>query len=246
MRKIDVSIVLLTWNRAPMLKICLHELFKSLSPDLVHEVILMDNASTDETSAILDSYKGKPEVKIVRNRKNLRLNAYKKLFAMARGRLIVEVDDDILHFPDRFDKIFVDYFNAYPDYGYLALNVVQNGKTNGAKVAASFYKDDVRGELVVEEGPVGGWCAAFRRWHYRLFIPIIHFLSFSMARVEDGFISGLIGKIWRKRMGIIKDAVCLHATGSAYAQEFGLLKREHEKYMAGGLPELADQFQQSK
>lgn len=244
MKRPDVSIVLLTWNRAPMLEKCLRGLFKSLSRDLSHEVLLMDNASTDRTPAILDSYKNYREVKIIYNKKNLRLNAYKKLFAMARGRLIIEVDDDILEFPPDFDKTFAEYFKAYPDYGYLALNVVQNDWTDGAKPGPSCYKADVRGEKIVEEGPVGGWCAAFHGRHYRPFIPIIHFLNFSMARVEDGFLSGLIGKIWRKRLGIIRNAVCLHATGPEYAKEFNLLNREHEKYMVADMPEFAKRFKQ--
>jgi len=240
--KPDVSIVLLTWNRAPMLRECLHEMFKSLSRELTHDIIIMDNASTDETPLILDSYEGRAETRIVRNRKNVRLNAYKKLFAMARGRLVIEVDDDVLRFPANFDRTFVDYFARYPDYGYLALNVEQNEKTSGAKPDASCYHEDRRGDMVIEEGPAGGWCAAFRRWHYRPFVPLIHFIDFSMSRVEDGFLCGLIGKIWRKRIGIIRSATCLHATGPAYAREYGLLRREHEKYMVGGLPDLADSY----
>ena len=68
-------------------------------------------------------------------------------------------------------------------------------------------------------------------------------VSFSMARPEDGVLSGIIGKIFRKRIGIIKNAVCLHAVGPAYAREYGLAGREKEKYMAGNLPEMAARFE---
>ncbi len=243
MKRPEISVVLLTWNRAPFLEICLREMFAAFAPDVTREVILMDNCSSDATPEILSKHADRPNVRVVRNKENLRLNAYKKLFSMARGRFVIEVDDDILQFPAGFDKTFLEYFEAYPDYGYMALNVVQNEKTNGAKPGPSCYKDDVRGEKVVEEGPVGGWCSAFRRIHYRLASPLVAFMSLSMARPEDGVLAGIVGKIFRKRMGIIKKAVCLHATGPEYAREFGLLKREKDKYLAGSLPEMAAKFE---
>ena len=203
MSRPDISIVLLTWNRAPFLEICLKEMFAAFSPNVSREVILMDNCSTDATPEILSRYASLPDVRVIRNRKNLRLNAYKKLFLLARGRIVVEVDDDVLRFPRGFDKTFLDYFAAYPDYGYLALNVVQDGKTNGAKPDPSHYKDDVRGDKVVAEGPVGGWCAAFYRWHYRFVSPLLWFSGFSMTRVEDGFLMGMTEKVFHKRHGII-------------------------------------------
>ena len=238
----EVSIVLLTWNRAPFLKICLREMFAAFSPDVCREVILMDNCSDDATPDILAGYADMPNVRVVRNGRNLRLNAYKKLFAMARGRIIIEVDDDILQFPEGFDKTFLDYFKVYPDYGYLALNVIQNELTNGAKPSQSNYRDDVRGDRVVEEGPAGGWCTAFHRIHYSIVRPLLAFMSFSMAHPEDGVMMGIMGKLFRKRIGVIKNARCLHATGPAYAEKSGLLEREKEKYVAGGLPELAQRF----
>lgn len=225
-----------------MLKICLRELFVSLSRSISHEIILMDNASTDDTATILAEYENKPDVRVVRNKTNLRLNAYKKLFAMAHGRVIIEVDDDILKFPPDFDSVFVDYFSSYSDYGYLALNVVQNEKTNGAKPGQECYRLDVRGEKAVEEGPVGGWCAAFRRTHYRLFSILLFFYRFSMLHCEDGMLSWFERVVMRKRTGIIRDAFCLHAAGKRYAQEYGLVNREVEKYTAGGCFDIARQY----
>ena len=241
-RRPDVSIVLLTWNRSAMLEICLREMFKSLSYDVSREIILMDNFSDDATPMVLRRYSVMPGVRIVRNKKNLRLNGYKKLFGMAKGRVIIEVDDDVLRFPKDFDKLMLDYLEAFSDYGYLALNVEQNEKTNGAKPDASCYKEDARDGKVVEEGPVGGWCAAFYRWHYRLVSPLLWFSGFSMVRGEDGFLMGMTKKIFRKRHGIIKNAVCLHAAGPTYAREFGLQKVAQEKYKAVGMKNMAEAY----
>lgn len=243
MSRPDVSIVLLTWNRAPFLEICLREMFSALSSELSREIIIMDNCSDDSTPQILGKYTSLPNVKIVRNRKNLRLNAYKKLFPMARGRYIIEVDDDILRFPKGFDKTLVDYIEKFSDYGFLALNVEQNDKTDGAKPRGDCYHDDIRDDMTVEEGPTGGWCTIFRRWHYQMIRPILAIRKFTMAQTEDGALAAWIMTIFRKRIGLIKNAVCLHATGPAYAAEFGLTKREFEKYMMGGRPDLAQKFE---
>ena len=239
-----LSFCMLTWNRAPMLKVCLESFFAKLSNELPVELIVMDNASTDGTKDILERYMRVPNVQIVLSQKNLRLNAYKPLFGLARGKFIVDLDDDIIEFPNGFDKTIVEYFDAFPDYGFIGLNVVRNEKTNGHKPGPECYKLDVRGERVIEEGPVGGWCAAFRRSHFRLFRLFFNMLNLSIARVEDGVLSGFLHVLLRKRQGIIRDAVCLHATGPYYAREFGLLQREAEKYQAAGLTKEAQEFSQ--
>ena len=241
-KKPTLSFCMLTWNRAPMLKVCLESFFAKLSNELPIELIVMDNASTDDTKAVLEKYSQKENVRIVLNQKNLRLNAYKPLFGMARGEYIVDVDDDIIEFPVGFDKSIVDYFEAFPDYGFICLNVAQNEKTNGHKPGPECYQLDVRGDKVIEEGPVGGWCAAFKRKHFRLFRIFFNMLNLSIARVEDGVLSGFLHVVLRKRQGVIKNAVCLHATGPCYAKEFGLLRREAEKYTAAGLTQEAREF----
>ena len=78
-----------------MLKVCLESFFAKLSNELPIELIVMDNASTDDTKVVLEEYSQKANVRIVLNQKNLRLNAYKPLFGMARGEYIVDVDADI-------------------------------------------------------------------------------------------------------------------------------------------------------
>lgn len=242
MKRPDVSIVLLTWNRASMLKVCLERMYASLTDGVSKEVIIMDNCSSDGTKNILSKYESRPDTQIIYSDKNLRLNAYKVLFSRARGRVIIEVDDDVIDFPKGFEKTFLEYMAAFPDYGYFALNVEQNEKTNGAMPDIAEYKEDVRQDKVILEGPVGGWCAAFYRCHYRLFKPFLNLFGISMKRGEDGMLCGLMKLVFHKRQGIIKNAVCLHAVGPIYAKEFGLLDREIEKYSVCGLDQLADKF----
>lgn len=243
MKKPDISIGMLTWNRAPMLEVCLEKLFKSLDPALSHQIVIMDNGSTDSTREILERYRSREDLTIVYNQKNEHFAAYKKLFPMLKADIIVDLDDDVIEFPPCFDRILLDYMAAYRDYGFLSLNVVVDDKTTGARPQGAKYVEDVRivggRTMVVEEGEAGGWCAAFRRRHFSLMRPFFNYLVMSthfnghvggQVWMEDAVITGFLRRFFRKRIGIIRDAVCLHADSPYYAEKYGLKKREREKY----------------
>jgi glycosyltransferase involved in cell wall biosynthesis len=235
-----VSFLILTWNRHTFLAMCLERLIASIADTAVCEIVVMNNGSTDATAQVLQ----KPMVRILTRPKNEGLEAYKKLFAAARGELMVTVDDDVLEFPAAVDRIFIEYMQTYKEYGYLALNVVQNEFTNGAKPAHEFYTEVVRGEKVVEDGPSGGWCACFRRRDFRRIRWTFLLRPFNMKRSEDGYIIAQMRRFLRLKAGIIRDAVCFHACGPHYARIYGHLDREIEKYAASGLNEFVDQYKE--
>lgn len=236
------SFVLLTWNRYRFLEICLEALLGSIADKDQCEILVMDNGSTDKTREVLGRYgEGSPLRAIFRD-KNYGLNGYKDLFAAAKGDYIVTVDDDVLKFPASTDRIFAEYMEAFPDYGYLALNVVQNEFTNGAKPGRESYTDEVRDGRTVQSGPAGGWCACFRRSDYRKIRLRLRLFPFSMKHPEDGFISRSLRSKLHLKSGVIKNAVCFHATGPHYAKEFGHLEREIEKYTESGLHGFADKY----
>ena len=215
----DVSIVCLTWNRKGYLEKGLESLFANLSRQLTHEIIFMDNASSDGTLDVLRKYENHPEVRIVPNRVNLRYKGFNRLFGMARGRYIIEVDDDVIGFPADFDRIAVEYLETFADYGYLAFDTVRNELTDGNR--GSFRFVDARGDRVVEEGEARGYLAAFRRRDYRLIRPFTFFFPFDINHPQDWVVSGLIRRLLFKRMGVIRGVRCLHACGPHYAKLFG-------------------------
>lgn len=242
--KPDISFGMLTWNRAPMLKDALKSFFAALDTSLVHQIVIIDNGSDDETRSVLEEYAGNPEVTIVYNGENGHFSTYKKLFPMLKADVIVDVDDDVIEFPKHFDRMLLEYMDAYRDYGFLALNVVVDEKTTGAKAPAETYRLDERvvsgRRMAVEEGEAGGWCAAFRRRHFALMRPFFNILVMStlfnsrvsgMVWMEDAVITGFLRRVFRKRIGIIRDAVCLHADSPYYAEKYGLKAREKEKYL---------------
>lgn len=242
----DISICLLTWNRADFLAICLRKMFAAMTPTaqggLRREILLMDNGSTDNTYEVLQQYADYPGVRIIRNKKNRRFNAYKRLFFLARGRIIIDLDDDVLEFPKDFDQTLLNYLDVYKDYGFLACNVVQNEKTDGNRPREAKYVEDRRGDMIVEEGPTGGWCSAFR-WKDYIWVKLLIFCyKMTMRLPEDAYLASLMFRL-HKRIGIIKNAVCFHACGPVYARENNHLDREIEKYtVEGGVPEIAEKY----
>jgi len=239
-----ITLIILTWNRYQFLDRCLSSLFANLSGSCEYEILIMDNGSTDKTGEILNGLenRGMSCVRVIRNLSNKGLNAYKRLFGMAHGDYIIEIDDDILSFPKDFDQTMIDYMNVYSDYGFLALNVIQDEHTNGAKPDSSFYTEDIRGDMVVEKGPTGGWCSCFRKRDYRKIRFFFNLIPLNMKRCEDGTLAALFRFILRLHAGLIKNAVCLHACGPYYAKLYGQTDREIEKYMTAGLTEIAKNY----
>lgn len=240
-----ISFAMLTWNRHKFLRATLEAIFASLSGEFEYEFLIWDNGSTDETGEVLTAFEAKPGVRVFRSKKNRSINAYKPLFNRAKGDIIIEIDDDILQLPKGFDKAVVEYLKAFPDYGYLSLNVVQNEQTEGAKPPASCYTPDTRGGRTVEEGPAGGWCVGFRRKDYRVVLPFFNLIPMSMKRGEDGILPYLFRVFLHKRRGIIREIVCLHATGPFFAKLYGQLDREIEKYRIAGLHDHVRQFMEA-
>ncbi|MEO6524537.1 MAG: glycosyltransferase family 2 protein [Mucilaginibacter sp.] len=239
-----ISFLILTWNRYKFLEQCLSNLLASIDDLSDCEIVIMDNGSTDATHDVLEKYKNHKSFRIIKLKKNYGISSYKKLFREVKGKYAVIVDDDVLSFPQGLDKIFADYMTTYTDYGFVALNVIQNELTNGAKPGPEHYTDDVRGDKVIERGPTGGWCTCYRKSDYNKIKWRLYFAKMDMKMSEDGVLSSLLSIRLKLKAGLIKNAVCLHACGPYYAKEYGHLKREFEKYTASGLPEFAERFKE--
>lgn len=240
------SFVILTWNRGEMLPVCLEALYHAINDKKQSEIIIFNNASTDNTQTTLAAYKEKYQsnisIKIINNDKNLGLSAYQRLMPMAKGDYIIEVDDDVLEFPKAVDDIFVKYLNTFKKFGFLCLDVVKNEHTNGAKPPESEYTDISVDGLTVQIGPTGGWCAGFRRKDYRIISWFFEkFTKLSFNNGEDAVISRYFRRLGKKS-GVIKDVKCFHAVGPYYAKQYSSLDRDIEKYETAGITYLSDEY----
>jgi len=236
------SFVILTWNRYKFLEKCIPALLKSISGAHSYEVIIMDNGSTDQTPQILKEYTNNKNIRVITRSKNYGLNAYKRLFFHTRGEYVVIIDDDVLDFPANLDALFLDYMTTFTDYGFVALNVIQNEFTDGAKPPIELYTEETKGDKVMEFGPAGGWCACFRKKDYRKILFKFLFAKVNMKVSEDGLLSFLFSKYLHLKYGLIKNSYCFHACGPYYAKQYGHLDREIEKYKISGLEDHVEKY----
>lgn len=100
MSGLDASFIIPTRNRAAILRMCLLRLAdQTVSPDR-YEIVVVDDASDDDTPAVLAELAA-PNLRHARNESRLRAGSTRnRAIGMAQGRLLVFVDDDALVRPD--------------------------------------------------------------------------------------------------------------------------------------------------
>jgi GT2 family glycosyltransferase len=115
----DISIIISTYNRGDSLRATLDSLLGQDAAGLPHEIIVVDNNSTDETAAVIQSYAGdgsnvryvfEPEQGVPHGR-NAGLRA-------ARAPIVAFTDDDVIVLPGWLQAIR-RRFDENPDVDYL-------------------------------------------------------------------------------------------------------------------------------
>ena len=92
-----VAIVVLTYDRAHLLRQCVENLLARTS-ERVTEIVVWNNASTDGTREYLDSL-GDPRFRVVHHERNIGQNAYDEAFALTSAPYLIELDDDMIDAP---------------------------------------------------------------------------------------------------------------------------------------------------
>ncbi|MDR2236522.1 MAG: glycosyltransferase family 2 protein [Chryseobacterium sp.] len=239
-----INYVMLTWNR----KTFVEEFFKSFYNNIGNQnfnFYIIDNGSTDGSVELLKEIgKKDARIKLAFNTENKGLGEYKLLFKKAlkesKSDYIVIMDDDVIDFPENFDLKMMAALQEFKEVGYLSLDVVQDDKTNGAKPPKENYTEVVRNNIAIDFGPAGGWCAMVRTKDFRKINFFVGLRKLSMKSGEDGTIIWFLKRLLNKKSAVLKNIICLHATGPYYAKKFGFLERDIEKYNNSGLIELRD------
>jgi len=92
-----VTVVFLAYNRRQELRLSLTKTLEELEyPPEALEVVVVDNASTDGTAAMLDS--DLPEVRLIARSSNSGVSGFNDGFAVATGDFVLALDDDC-HLP---------------------------------------------------------------------------------------------------------------------------------------------------
>lgn len=165
----SIAIVVLTHSRVHLFQQCVENVLGRTS-ELTREIVLVDNGSTDGTSAYLDGLTD-PRIRVIRNDENVGQNAYRPAFATTSSDYLIEVDDDVIDAPAEWDRTMFEAFRRLPTCGYLAANLANNPHDATAKImygpSASAYRIEERnGVRLKVGGAIGGWCAMTSREIY--------------------------------------------------------------------------------
>lgn len=109
-----VSVVIVNWNAGGALHACLGALFASEGGE-PHQVILVDNASTDGSEAILASTY--PAVEVIQNAKNVGFaRAVNQGLRAARGQLVIILNPDVILWPSAVPRL-LQFMATHPEAG---------------------------------------------------------------------------------------------------------------------------------
>ncbi len=113
---IDVSVCIVNRNGADLLRACLGSLADP-PPQAVMEIIVVDNASTDGSRAMLGSLF--PEVRLIANNENLGFAAANnQAFELACGRYLLLLNNDTVMLPGAVDAL-VRFIESRPNAGIV-------------------------------------------------------------------------------------------------------------------------------
>jgi glycosyltransferase involved in cell wall biosynthesis len=237
------SIVLATKNRRKFLSYAVDAVIANTQRPF--ELIIMDNASDDGTSDMCQMLQVQHPgvVRHLRLKRNIGTNAYALGFLQAHYKYLVCMDDDVLALSSGWDRATIDAFQRFPRLGFLAMNVVQDKYTNGAKPDISNYSELTASDTAIELGPTGAWFAVTTRAIYNEVGGFI-FRPYKPYQLHDG-------KYIRKLSpngyfaGILKKSVVYHATGPYWAAAYGYKRMWEVKYRRNykNLLPLIDQVQ---
>ena len=103
MREPEISVLICTRNRADKLRLTLASIHAGRHPD-AFEVIVVDNGSTDDTSAVALEFSAGLPLRLVAEPRPGLSRARNAALAAARGQLLLMTDDDCLVAPDWVEK----------------------------------------------------------------------------------------------------------------------------------------------
>ncbi len=113
---LDLSIILVSWNVADLLATCLNTVFAGLG-DLSAEVIVVDSASTDNTSALLRERF--PQVILLTQSENIGFTRGNNLaLEQSQGRYLLLLNPDTEIIADALPRM-IAYLDAHPEVGIV-------------------------------------------------------------------------------------------------------------------------------
>lgn len=113
---IDVSVIIVNWNTCQLLDQCLLSVFTCLK-DISFEVVVVDNASTDTSVAMIHAKY--PKIRLICNQENVGFGrANNQAMQVARGRYFLLLNSDAELLPGMIEQC-IDFMNHSPQTGMV-------------------------------------------------------------------------------------------------------------------------------
>jgi len=143
-----VTVILTAYNHEKYIEEALASVFYQTYPYI--QLIVIDNASKDNTLAVIESFKGKaPAFQVIRNRNNFGLcRAFNQGLAIAQGKYVIDLSGDDVMMADRIEKQ-VEAFEGLPDdYAVVFTNARYIGKAG--QLLHNHYNIDGKGHATCQ------------------------------------------------------------------------------------------------
>lgn len=130
-KEIDLSIIILNYNTADLLRQCLLSITKSIIEKYKLEIIVIDNNSSDNSCEMIR--REFPFVKLIQNSQNLGFAAGNNIgIKEAKGRYVLLLNPDTQVSPDTL-FFMLNYFESHPEVGVATCRVeLVSGKLDDA------------------------------------------------------------------------------------------------------------------
>ncbi|MDB5732497.1 MAG: hypothetical protein JWQ03_2392 [Variovorax sp.] len=176
--------------------------------------------------------RGVPLRVVGRTPENIGMQAYAALFRAARFPLIAQIDDDVVSvsrgIAERADRLF----RRWPSVRQLVADVWQDDLTTGARPPLDQYRPFDAGEGLYS-GPIDGWFSIY----HRSILPLVLSVPLAPYCMLGAAVCGRLAQSGQH--GVLDLGMkVFHVIGPAYADAFGMLDFEIEKYRRLGRPEI--------
>ena len=139
-----ISLVIVNYNGQGIIKMCLSSLLKINYPKNKYEIVVVDNASTDESISIIKKFQ---KVKVIKNKSNLGYSGINSALRYCKGKYILFLNNDIEVDKDCI-KSLVKAIESDKDAAMAAPRLVnfynKKLKSNGTWISRAFYNGHIK------------------------------------------------------------------------------------------------------
>lgn len=158
-----ISVVMVTYNGSAYVEEQILSVLQQTEQNF--ELIILDNASQDDTYALLQKYALlHNKIKLYRNTENIGVNkGFEQAMLLGKGTFIAPCDQDDIWESDKLE-VMVQYLQGVVQFAFSRPGQFEDGKFNERRYPASYlYRDVTDPAQLVFHTPVSGHASMFKR-----------------------------------------------------------------------------------